>query len=212
MKIRNVISALFAVLAVCAAAAGVYLSLTYRDADPVLIAPPDEAKSRILEFMDAVCDADYDRASLYLSGNPDLGLSREPADEVGKLLWNAYTDSLSYTVLGECHATDEGLAQQVSVTSLDITSVTSVLKDRSQALLEERVAQAEDADEVYDENNDYREDFVMQVLYDAAQKALDSDAGEKTVEFTVNLVYENEQWMVLVDNDLLNAISGGILY
>lgn len=212
MKIRNVISAVFAVVAICAAALGVYLSLNYRNADPVLLSPPDEAESRVLEFMDAVCEGNYDKASQCMSGTPDLGLSREPADDVGKLLWDAYTGSLSYSVMGACYATDDGLAQQVSITGLDIESVTSVLKERSQALLEQRVQEAENADEVYDENNDYREDFVMQVLYDAAAQALKSDAEEKTVEFTVNLVYQNEQWMVLADNDLLDAISGGILY
>ena len=98
------------------------------------------------------------------------------------------------------------------MTGLDITSVTSVLKDRSQALLEKRVAETEDADDVYDENNEYREDFVMQVLYDAAAQALEEDAQEMTVEFTVNLVYQNDEWMVVVDSELLDAISGGILY
>lgn len=212
MKIRNVISAVFAAVAVCAAAAGIYLSFSSLNADPVLLSPPDEAQTRVLEFMDAVCASDYDRASQYLSGNPSLGLDREANDEVGQLLWDAYTSSLSYSVVGECHATDDGLAQKVSVTGLDITSVTSVLKDRSQTLLEQRVAEAEDADDVYDENNDYREDFVMQVLYDAASQALKKDAQEKTVEFTVNLVYQNNEWLVVVDNELLNAISGGILY
>lgn len=212
MKIRNVLSIIFAAVSLCAAVAGVYLSLAYKNADPVLLTPPDEAKSRVLELMDAVCAADFDQVSACISGTPDLGLDREPADDVGKLLWNAYTDSLSYSVLGEVYATDDGLAQQVSLTSLDITSVTSVLKERSQALLEQRVAEAENAEDIYDQNNDYREDFVMQVLHDAAVAALEEDAREKTVEFTVNLAYQNEQWMVLSDNDLLNAISGGILY
>lgn len=212
MKIRNVISAVFAAVAVCAAAAGIYLSFSSLNAEPVLLSPPDEAESRVCAFMDAVCAADYDQVSEFLSGNPSLGLDREAADEVGVLLWDAYTDSLSYSVVGECYATDDGLAQKVSMTGLDITSVTSVLKDRSQALLEKRVAETEDADDVYDENNEYREDFVMQVLYDAAAQALDEDAQEMTVEFTVNLVYQNDEWMVVVDSELLDAISGGILY
>ena len=212
MKIRNIISALFAAVAVCAAAAAVYLSFTSLDAEPVLASPPDEAQNRVLAFMDAVCDADYDQVSQYISGNPSLGLDREAADEVGVLLWNAYTESLSYTVVGECYATDNGLAQKVSLTGLDITSVISGLRDRSQALLEERVQEAEDAGDIYDENNEYREDFVMDVLYDAAAEALEEDAQEMTVEFTVNLVYQDEQWLVVADNELLDAISGGILY
>ncbi|MBQ7800689.1 MAG: hypothetical protein IJ375_00025 [Oscillospiraceae bacterium] len=212
MKIRNIISALFAAVAVCAAAVAVYLSFTSLDAEPVLTSPPDEAQNRVLAFMDAVCDADYEQVSQYLSGNPSLGLDRDAADEVGVLLWDAYTDSLTYSVVGECYATDSGLAQKVTLTGLNITSVTAVLKDRSQALLEQRVQEAEDASDVYDENNEYREDFVMDVLYDAAAAALEEDAQEMTMEFTVNLVYQNDQWMVAADSELLDAISGGILY
>lgn len=212
MKIRNVISALFAAVAVCAAVVGVFLSFSSLNADPVLLSPPDEAENRVLEFMDAVCVADYEKASSLISGNPDLGLDRDAADEVGALLWDAYTASLSYSVVGNCYATDDGLAQKVTLTGLDITSVTSVLKERSQALLEKRVAETEDADDVYDENNEYREDFVMKVLYDATAQALKNDAKEMTVEFTVNLVYQNDEWMIVVDNQLLDAISGGMLY
>ena len=212
MKIRNIISAVFAAVAICAAAAGVYLSFSSLDAEPVLLSPPEEAEQRVVEFMDAVCAADYEQVSQYLSGSPSLGLDREAADEVGVLLWDAYTDSLTYSLVGECHATDDGLAQKVTLTGLDITSVPAVLKERSQVMLEQRVAEAEDADEVYDENNEYREDFVMQVLYDAAVQALEKDAQEMTVELTVNLVYQNEEWMVVVDSELLDAISGGILY
>lgn len=212
MKIRNIISALFAGVAVCAAAAAVCLSFTSLDADPVLTSPPAEAQNRVLEFMDAVCDGDYDQVSEYIAGTPNLGLDRDAADEVGELLWESYTDSLTYSVMGSCYATDTGIAQKVSLTGLDITSVTAVLRDRSQALLEQRVAEAEDANDVYDENNDYREDFVMEVLYDAAEQALKDDAQKLTVEFTINMVYQNDQWMVVADNELLDAISGDILY
>lgn len=212
MKIRNFISAIFGCLAICAAGAAIFLSLTSLNAEPVLTSNPDEAEARVQEFMEAVCAADYQKVSACISGNPSLGMERDAADEVGVLLWNAYTDSLSYTVVGECYATDDGLAQQVQLTGMDITSVTAVLKDRSQAMLEQRVQEAEDATDIYDENNEYREDFVMGVLYDAASAALKSDAKEMTMEFTLNLVYQDDQWMIVVDNAVLDAISGGILY
>ena len=209
---KKVISAVFALIAVAAAVAAVFLSFGSLDAQPVLTSNPVEAENRVVEFMDAVCGADYDKVSACISGNPDLGLSRPASDDVGVLLWNAYTGSLSYDLVGGCYATDDGLAQKVSLTGLDITSVTSVLKERSQTLLEQRVAEAEDASDVYDENNEYREDFVMAVLYDAAEMALESDARQMTVEFTLNLVYQEDMWMVVADNALLDAISGDILY
>jgi hypothetical protein len=95
---------------------------------------------------------------------------------------------------------------------MDITSVTAVLKDRSWTLLETRVAEADDPDDIYDENMQYREDVVLDVLYDAAAAALKEDAKTLTVDVTVNMVYQNEAWWIVADRNLLDAISGGILY
>lgn len=212
MKTTKVLSAVFAGVAACAAAAAVCLSFTSLNASPVLLSPPDEAEAQVTAMMDAVCQADYDRASEYLYGTPALGVDREAADEVGALLWDAYTDSISYELVGDCYATDNGLAQNVKITSLDVTTVTAVLRERSQTLLEERVAEAKDTKEIYDEDNEYREEFVMDVLYDAAEEALEQDASEMTVALTLNLTYQDGQWWIVADNELLDAISGGILY
>jgi len=119
---------------------------------------------------------------------------------------------MSYELVGECYATEEGLAQNLTVSYMDITSVTATLKQRSEALLEQRVAEAEDIYDVYDENMQYREDVVMEVLYAAAQDALAEDATTTTVDLTVNMVYQNEIWWIIADTKLLDAISGGILY
>lgn len=86
------------------------------------------------------------------------------------------------------------------------------LKERSQTLLEQRVAEAVDVSEIYDENNEYREDFVMAVLRSAVEDALKEDARKMTVELTVKLSYQDGSWWVVADEALLDAISGGILY
>lgn len=210
--IKKLLSVIFVIVGIAAAVAAVNLSLNNKDADPVLVAPPEEAKLQVVGLMDAVCAGDFALASTYMQGQPDLGVDREATDPVGVLIWNALCDSMSYELVGECYGTEEGLAQNVTVSCMDITSVTSVLKERSQAMLEERVEEAEDLDDVYDENLQYREDFVMEVLYDAAEKALKEDATTMTMDLTVNMVYQNEVWWIIADTDLLDAISGGILY
>ena len=90
--------------------------------------------------------------------------------------------------------------------------MTDVLRERSQAMLQQRVDEAEYMDEVFDEDHQYREDFVMDVLYDAACKALEEDAKTMTTELTLNLIYQDGQWWIIADRVLLDAISGGILY
>ncbi len=212
MKLRKVLAAFCAAIGIFLAGFTVATSLRSLNASPVLLTPPYDAQSRVVAMMDAICDGDYQGASQVILGTPSLGLDREAADQVGVLIWNAFADSLTYELDGTCYATDDGLAQNVTMQCIDLTTVTSTLRQRSQTLLQERVEAADDISEVYDENNDYREDFVMRVLYDAAVQALKEDAKEMTVHLTLNLSYQDGKWWVIADNELLDAISGGILY
>ena len=213
MKALKVIaSILLTVVGLSAAAAAVYLCTQFVDAKPMLLTPPDVARSKVIMLMNAVSEGDYEEASQAIYGTPSLGVDREAADEVGVLIWEAFQGSISYELLGECYTTEQGLAQDVSITCMDVTSVTVNLKERSQTMLEQRVTEAEDVSEIYDENNEYREDFVMEVLRDAVEDALEEDATKMTVELTVNLSYQDGKWWVVADEALLDAISGGILY
>ena len=204
-------SFLFAVLAVLAAAAGVYFAFANIGAEPVLTKQPEAARERVVALLDAVCANDYDTASAQLYGTPDLGIDRDASDPVGVLLWEALESSRSYSIIGDCYATNTGLAWNVELTCLDLDSVTANLRHRSQTLLEERVANAKDITEVYDENNEYREEFVMKALYDATVEALAEDARPITFTFTLQLTYADGQWWILPDSPLLEAISGGVL-
>lgn len=209
--IHRTLSYLFAVLAALAAVAGIYCSISSMDAEPVMVKEPSAARERVVALMDAVCAGDYKTVSDQLYGTPDLGLDREAADAVGVLLWNALEDSRSYAIVSDCYATNTGVAWDIRLTCLDLSSVTANLRERSQALLEQRVKEAVDISEIYNENNEYREEFVMDVLYDAAVDALAEDADQTTYSFTLNLVYADGEWWVTPDAPLLQAISGGIL-
>lgn len=210
--IKKILSVIFVIIGIAAAVMAVNMGMSNKEAEPVLLAPPEEATHQVTGLMEAVCGGDFDAASTYLLGQPDLGVDREATDEVGILIWQAFCDSMTYELVGECYATEKGLSQNVTLTCMDVTSVTAVLKERSQALLEQRVAEAENLEDVYDDELQYREDFVMNVLYDAAVTALEEDAKTITTELTLNLSYQNEQWWIAADRDLLDAISGGILY
>ncbi len=208
--IRKLFAALFAVLGLCTAYAAVYIGMNCTDREPQLLTPPSAAENAVVSMMEAVCAGDYAQASAQMLGNPSLGADREASDTVGVLIWDAFQKSLSYELVGECYTNGSGLAQDLTVTCLDISSVTENLRARSQALLEQRVEEAEVLSDIYDEKNEYREDFVMDVLYDAAEDALAEDGREKTVELTVKLTYSDGSWWVVLDSALLNAISGGI--
>lgn len=178
---------------------------------PRLLMPVQEAIDTANLLMESVATGDYDTAGSLILGKPKLGVDRDPADIAGQLIWEAYSASYEYEMIGDCYATDSGMAQNVRVSFMDVKSATKNLRDRSQALLEDRVAQAKDVDEIYDKNNEYREDFVMDVLKDAVIDALEEDTERITMEFTLNLVYRDGTWMIVSDTNLMTAISGGIV-
>ena len=205
------LSAVFGVAGVAAAALGVYVSFQSINADPVLLEAPEAAEMQIQHMLEKVSAGDFNGAGQMMQGTPNLGVDRASSSEVGVLVWDAFVDSFTYEITSECYATDSGVAQDIRITCLEISSVTATLRERSQNKLEQRVAEAEDTSEVYDEENNYREDVVMEVLLEAAQDALNEDAKTMTFEVTVNLVHRNGQWWIIPEDALLEAISGGIL-
>lgn len=209
MKIYKILAAFFALLALGSAGAGVYLALENISAGPVLVQTPEEAGQQAEQMLEALCRGDYEGVSTRLYGQPKLGLDREPGDAVGKLFWEILEKSRSYTVLRDCYATDEGLAMDVVLESLDMDGITEDLRSRAQELLEQRVAQAEDADQIYREGGEYREDFVMDILNDAAQDVLGQNLATARWELTLQFIYEQGQWWVRPDDALLTAISSG---
>lgn len=210
MQISKFFSTVFAILGCILVIVTLLLCFTSLNASPRLLKTPTAAVDTANTMMTAVCQGDYAAASDVMFGKPNLGVDREPRDPVAALIWNAFLDSLQYELVGSCYATDSGVAQKVRITCLDISSVTSVLGKRSQDLLSQRVREAEDVSEIYDNNNDYREDFVMEVLYDAAEEALKEDAADTTREVTLKLIYDRGQWWIMPEAELLSAISGGI--
>lgn len=204
-------SAIYALLGIAIAAAGVYLALGNMFAGPVLVEEPQAAREQVESMLDALCARDYDTVSECLYGQPDLGLDRQATDPVGQLFWDAVAGSYSWESRGAFYATDSGVALDVTISATDLDSLTENLRSRAQNLLEQRVQAADDTSEIYDENNEYRTEFVMDVLQDAAQDALAEDARTRSWELTLNLLHENGRWWIMPEPDLLEAISGGVL-
>ena len=211
MILKKMLGVILVLAGLVLAVGGIGVSLLSMDAEPVLISEPVEASSKITDLMDAVMNCDYEKASSVIYGNPQLGLDREPEDEVVKMLWDAFTESQSYELKGGCMADNSGLTQQVVMTYLDIYSITENLSDRSEAILMQRIEEAENSDVIYDENNEYREEVVMDALKEAVTMALKEDAEYVTVEVALNLIYQDDQWWVLSNSQLIQAISGGMV-
>ncbi len=204
-------SGLFGLLGMCLIGFGAFLALSNINSSPMLVQQPKAAMDQVNTMLDALCEGEYQTVSDCLYGNPSLGMDGEAADQVGQMFWEKLTESFTYEIRGDFHATDSGVALDVTITCLDLDSVTGSIRERAQALMEERIAQVEDLSEIYDENYEYREEFVMDALADAVEAAIAEEAEMISRDLTLNLVYEGGQWWIMPEQDLLRAISGGIL-
>ena len=206
MKGSRVLSAVFGLLGILLMVVTAAVCILSRDAQPRMLESPEAASAQAQRMMDALCAGDYETAGSCLYGQPDLGAG-EPEDAVSRLLWDAFTDSLSYEFTGLCRVTDTGLARDAAITSLDVSGVTAGIPQRAKEILEARTQAAEDKTEIYGEDGHYREALVAQALSDAAEQAL-QDAGTVTRDVTLNLIYRDGAWWVVPDQALLQAISG----
>lgn len=211
MKVSKLFAGLFGLVGVALMAAVIMIAFHFRTSNPVLIGTAKGPTETAQNLMDAVCRGDYTTASSLILGSPDFGVYSAPEDPVEKMVWQAFKNSFSYSILSEPYATDSGVAVEVCLRYLTLDSVTKDLRVRSQAIMEQRIAETDNMEEIYDENYEFLESFVMTALYDATVQALDEDAMYHSVKFTLNLVWEQDRWVVVQDSDLLYAITGGIV-
>lgn len=210
MRKGRLFAVLCALLASFFAAAALSAAVYCRNRTPILLYAPEEAVEQARNFMEAVCAGDFAGAQTMLYGSWDLGAAGEPSDPVAGILWDAYVDSLDYELVGELYATRNGLAQNVKLVYLELPALTENLGSRSRALLEKAVETAEDVSQIYDKNNGYREDLVMDILGQAACEAVEADRRYTYQTLSLPLVYEDGRWWVMANQELLKAISGGM--
>ena len=210
MKIARIFSAFFAAVGAIVMLGSIVLCLVCLNAPVKLLQVPAQAEKCCEEMMDALATGDFAGASARMYGQPDLGVHVSPADEAGKLVWEAFADSISYEIIGECYALDSGIYVDASVTALEIPSVTENLTKRAHALLTARVEGAEDMNTLYDEENNFREELVQQVLREALEQCLREDARTVTRNVTLKMIQRDGAWWVVPDQALLQTISGGV--
>lgn len=211
MKSSKVFSIIFGVLGAIAAVLTIWLSLSNQNAEPVMLHRPEEAGVCARQMLDAVCAGDYSKAGSFFYGSPRMQSGAETESESGRLIWDAFIDSLEYELVGESYVSEQGISQKVKLHRLDFASVTEKLAERSRTLLTKRVQEAKDVSEIYSSGTNYREDFVLGVLRDATLAALQEDSRYVDEELVLNMIYDQGRWWVLADQALMNAISGGVV-
>ena len=185
MKISKFFAVIFGLLGAAIAAGTVFLCLQSLNQEPVLLKTPIAATTQVESLLRAICKAAYAAASELIYGNPDLGANLESEDAITSSFWDALISSIEYEMVGDCYATNSGVTQNVHLKYLDIEAATEALQIRARNLLEQRINEADHMEDIYDENNEFRQDFLDAIVVDAVRETVAQDAQYLEADLTV---------------------------
>lgn len=175
-----------------------------------LISRPDgNPQETVIAFCEAITAGDYSKACDYLIDYSDLGLGGEPESEEGRLLFDALKNSYAYTISTSPVVNGMNAVQRLSFRYLNLNSIIAAVGDRVPQLLD-GIVQTRPASQVYDASGGYLEAVTDEVYRKALTEVLSDPSKYYTPsEFDVELEYRSGKWMMSMNRDFLNALTGG---
>ena len=208
MKIAKFFSVIFAVIGVILLLGSMCFFLLNRNADVRIRELPEEAVQVSDAFVQALNDGDLETAAQLMYGQPNLGVSQISGNPESALVWDAFCDQIAVELAREWTVEQSALVKKGSITTLDVAGILEQLPERTQRLMNQRIAVAEELSELYDENNEFREELVTQILQEALVQSLSQDLQTVTRDITLKLVNRDGGWWIVPDQALMHALTG----
>ena len=195
-------------VALCFALMAVVLLGGHSDS-ALLFFPKGSPEDCVDGFFAALEKGDYADASALCT--PALPLESYPREADAARVYEALCASRRWQRQGAARRNGNRATLQGSLTVLDPAALTEGLQEDVNAVLAELVAQARLASEVYNEDGSYRDETVMKAWDTALSARLDrADDYTADLPLTLRLIYRDGAWLVQVDEELMQALSGGI--
>lgn len=176
---------------------------------PAVLVSGDTVKTAAEEMLDCARTGDFETLSGLLYGTPNLGKTPEKDGSAESMILQAYLESIQCEMSGDCYGQDGGVAVDARVTCLDITAVTDALEAAAPALMAQKASEME-REEIYDEENNYREAFVADVLREATAQVLAENPAAMSRELTFQFRRQDGRWLVVPTEEVQQLLSGFI--
>ncbi len=208
MKIARFFAAIFACIGVVLLLGSMGFFLWNRNAEVRVLQLPQEAVTVSEDFARALNAGDLEAASQLMYGQPDLGVREIPEEPETALLWDAFCNSIQFELSDEWAVEQGNLVRSGSITNLDVSTVVGKFPEKAKSLMDQRIASAQSLTDIYDEQNNFRQELVEQVLRDALQQTLAQDGETVTRDVTLKLVNRDGHWWVVPHQNLLQILTG----
>ena len=208
MKVARFFAAVFGIMGLVLMLGTAGLCFASLDA-PVKADIPGEVRQCGEELVTALDAGDLTAASEKLYGQPDWGTDRGLTEETAAV-WQIFCDGISCELTSDYYVVGSSYGVDAVITVPKIDTITDSVYDHARTMLDERIAVAEKMNELYDENNDFRQDLIDEIMAKAVELAFAEEPETLTYETSFGFVYQNEQWYAVPDGNLTRALAGGL--
>ena len=175
---------------------------------PAMAMHADVVVNAVEETLDCVRSGDYNALGQMLYSAPDLGEAPTATDDLESLILLTFLNSIQYQIGSEIRTSDSGVSVDVHITCMDISALSSAMQEIVPDLMNKIANEKGDEKLVYDENHNYREDFIDQVLRTAAELVLADAPQTMDRDLTLELVQSNGRWQVVPTDAFVKLLSG----
>lgn len=208
-KTQRIFAALCGAAALVLGGFGIWLGVTSPGKSPVLLKTDQGAQDRCRDFAQCLREEDFEGLSKTLLGTPQI-TQYSGEEALAQRIWQAYVSSMDCTLEGGLYGTDQGLAQNITLEALDLEDLGARLEEKVPLLLEARMEEARDIQELYDSRNGYRQEVIDQVLLQALDEVLSQNPQTRETTLTLRLCRSRGQWLIQPEGDLIRFLSGNI--
>lgn len=208
MKVAKVFAAVFAIAGLALMLGTAAVCFGSLDA-PVRAEVPREVEACAEEVARLLGKGDLNTLQTKLYGSPDLGAGGMLTGEAAAV-WEIFRKGMSCELTSEAYVSGSSYAVDAVITVPKIESIPDTVYDHARAMLDEKIAAAEKMNELYDENGDFRQDIIDEVMAKAVERSFGEEPETLTFETTFGFAYRDGQCYVVPDGDLVRALQGGL--
>ena len=210
-KAGKLIGAILLLAAIAVAFLGYYIATNCTGREPVNLTQLPDPMETVETFFDGVCAQDYAPAYACLDGYETLGLENVPEDPHAAALWAIVRNGSSWKALSPSTVNGTEASVRVELVSPDLNLLTEGLDGDVNARISQKVEEAVSIEGIYDEEENYLPEFVLEVYDEVLRERLEqSSYPTRSDEIEVRLTYRDRRWLILPDSTLMDALCGGV--
>lgn len=208
MKVARFFAVLFGICGMVLMLGTAAVCFSVLDA-PAKAEVPAEVKECAEEVVQLLSEGDLNNFRMQLYGRPHLGTDGTLTEEAAAV-WEIFREGIFCELTSDVYVSGSSYAADAVITVPKIESITDTITAHGKRLLDERIAAAEKMAELYDENGEFRQDLIDEIMAQAVELAFAEEPEMLSVETTFGFAYQGKQWRVVPDGNLMRALQGGL--